>query len=75
MFGVTRVGEVALTPLPVPVVVIASSAVPPEFTATTSPPLPVIVGSLSNPASMLFSSDRIALELPEAPLLGYVVWS
>ena len=39
--GVTSVGEVARTPLPVPVVVMASCAVPAALMATIFPPLPV----------------------------------
>ncbi len=42
--GVTRVGEVARTPEPVPVVVIASSAVAPELTAMIFEPFPESVG-------------------------------
>jgi hypothetical protein len=44
-FGVVSVGDVARTPEPVPVVVMASIAVPPLLTAVILPPLPVRVGS------------------------------
>lgn len=73
--GVVKVGEVARTPLPVPVVVIASSAVPPEFTATTLLPLPDKSGSLLKPASILSSSVRREELEPKEPVVGYVVWS
>ena len=68
--GVVRFGDVALTPEPVPVVVIASKAVAPALTAMIFEPLPAIVGSKSNPASMRLSSDRKAEDDPAALLAG-----
>lgn len=71
--GVTRAGEVARTPLPVPVVVIASRAVAPELMAMILLPLPVSAGILSKAASMAAISAR-ALELaPAAPVAGHPV--
>jgi len=62
--GVTSVGLVALTALPLPVVVIGSRAVPPELTATIFEPLPVSTGSLSKPSSIAANSDRMTAEDP-----------
>ena len=68
--GVVKVGDVALTADPVPVVVTASSAVPPEFTATILLPFPESVGSLSKPASIRSSSERKLDDDPDEPVAG-----
>ncbi len=73
--GVVNVGDVARTPFPVPVVVIASRAVAPELTATIFEPLPDRLGNLPNPVSMASNSVRNADDEPAAPVDGYVVWS
>jgi hypothetical protein len=68
--GVVSVGDVARTPEPVPVVVIASSAVAPELTAMISEPFPASVGMRSKASSIAANSDRIADDRPAAPVLG-----
>ena len=68
--GVVSEGDVALTPLPVPVVVIASSAVAPLFTATILLPFPERSGNLPNPASIRSSSALSDAASPSEPVVG-----
>lgn len=71
--GDDSVGDVARTPLPVPVVVIASWAVPAELTATILPPLPVSGACLSKPPSTEPNSERTAEDDPKEPVAGVPV--
>lgn len=68
--GVTRVGDVARTPLPVPVVVIASCAVPPALIASIFPPFPVYPAIFAKPAAIDVNSARITDESRSESLLG-----
>lgn len=68
--GVTSVGDVASTTLPVPVVAATVRAVPPALTATIFEPLPESVGRSAKPASIDANSARTVAESACEPVEG-----